>query len=171
MNYLLLPILAISLAATGCVGVSQHSLSGQNSTTSSFEHSHHQGPGAPQWQGADKLTLTYSTGEHTAVLDSDRVTLIFPNLSAGEVSSFSFQGGELHIRVGGDGTSESTVIWCRNNDTATFHSRYENGINTIQFFGRTIKLSNQARLVIANGAAVIPTANDNSNSKQIVHVR
>jgi hypothetical protein len=170
MNRLLLIFVAIIPAVTGCI--SHHFVSGQNSTTSTqanFDRSHNQGAGAPQWQGPDRLTLTYRIDRNSAVLDSDRLTLIFPNLSAGELSSFSFQGGELHIQVGGDGVSESTVSGRRNRDTATFHSHYENGTNTIQFFGRTVKLANQAHVIIVNNVAVSPPAND--NTKQIVHIR
>lgn len=155
MNRATVAIFALFL--TGCVAVSRHSHSTANSTT-------HARIG-PAFSDSESVILRYRVEKGAAILDSDRVTLVFPNLPDPELNAFNFQGGALAIQISGDGFSEATVNCQRNEFACKFNARYQNGTNQIEFFGRRVQLVNAATTIIVGDKSI-----DNHRNKICVAV-
>jgi hypothetical protein len=88
----------------------------------------------------------------SAVFASEKVTLIFPDLKRSERNSFD--GEELAIQIGGEGRSETTRSCNRNGRVTTFRAVYGNGITTITFCGREVKLMDEAQTVMVGEKAI-----------------
>lgn len=141
----LMPALFL-MALTGCV----------YRTQSHFSHNQtrHSTVGSHQWAQDERLELSYRVDGSDAILDSDRVMIVFQNLSDGERNAFSFQQGKVWIQIAGEGVSTVSVNCQSNRDKSNFLSRYENGTNTIQFCGREVRLANQGRLITTRNQIV-----------------
>ena len=160
MKALLLILLACTF--TGCI-----IRSGNHSSEFSTAHSSSlTGPSTTD----DQLKFVYRLEGNNAILDSDKVTLIFPGLSERQRHMFFLNAGFIPLQIAGEGTAETTVSCRRGPITAILHSRYQNGINTITFCGREVILSDHARRAtvaartfdLSNGKTEINVASNNS---------
>jgi hypothetical protein len=93
-----------------------------------------------------ELVFTCRTEGRDVILESEKLTLIFP--AALWIERKAFDGEEFWIQVGGHGSSEIVRSNGGHFGTAKFHARYKDGVNTIQFCGREVRLENAARTVI-----------------------
>lgn len=92
-----------------------------------------------------------------AVFESGKLTLFFPDLKTSERNSFD--GEDLPIQIAGGGRSE-TVRTCRRNwRTTTFRAVYQDGVSTITFCGREVRLADEARKVILADEVIELTPN------------
>lgn len=137
----LLPIL-LACTLTGCT------ISLNNSSEASTVHTSSLS-GALATEG--QLAFVYRVEGDNAILDSDKVTLIFPGLSERQRQIFFLNAGFIPLQIAGDGTAETTVSCRRNRAIAILNSRYQNGINTITFCGREVILFDHARRAITAG--------------------
>ncbi len=128
------------LALPGCASHSR-SHSGHQHTTYSTS-------GPRPWADEDTLQLAYRVEGNDAVMDSNRLTIIFPNLPSAARDSFSFQQGKVSIQIGGESTSSVTVECRRNNDLSSFQSQYANGANTVTFCGRQVRILDHGRSIL-----------------------
>jgi hypothetical protein len=133
---LLLALAAVLLS--GCVW--------HKRTTSQERTFPHNSSGARQLASETELVFTCRSEGNDVVLASDKLTLIFPDLRRHDRKAFD--GEEFWIQIGGEGSSEVVRSYRRNWRNAKFHARYKDGVNTIQFCGREVRLENGARKVI-----------------------
>ena len=143
-----LAVLSLALVLTGCVRVERKFVSRKTThsvTNTSNRHHQHWLVFKPHGDGKD------------AVFVSEKLTLIFPNLSRRERNSFD--GEDIAIQVAGEGCSEVTRTCNRNGRITTFNGRYKDGVSTITFGGREVKLADSARKVIL-GDKTINLANE-----------
>ena len=133
----------MALCLTGCFRFSSHVQSGHH-TTRNVTQAVHPSPRTNQ------LYFTYRVEGENAILDSDKVTLVFTDIPASERRVFSFNGGAFPVQIGGEGISEGTVSCRRNFASAKFRARYQDGTTTIQFCDREVKLKDQARIVLVS---------------------
>ena len=149
MRQIVSVLFAAALAiSSGCVR------SGKHFQSSATKHSF-----TPVLQQIDPRMLVFRqrADGKSAVFESDKVTLIFPELKRSERNSFD--GEELAIQIAGGGRSE-TVRSCRRNwRSTTFRAVYQHGVSTITFCGREVKLSDEARKVIAGDRVIELTPN------------
>jgi hypothetical protein len=135
LNMKLFILVLLAFTVTGCrIQSSSYKHSGHNLIT-------HTGAPAHPPAHPDQLVFVYRVEGSNAIFDSDKLTLIFPGVPKRQRDAFAFKSGFLAIQIAGHGVSESTVNSRRNFTTARFHSRYENGTNTITFCGRQVLLS------------------------------
>ena len=102
--------------------------------------------GTRQLVSETELVFTCRSEGNDVILASDKLTLIFPDVHRHDRKAFD--GEEFWIQIGGDGSSEIVRSYRRNWRNAKFHARYKDGVNTIQFCGREVRLENSARKVI-----------------------
>src|SRR5687768_6211863 len=138
MRNLMLALLALSLA--GCVRYSHHHGGSHTSFTS-------QG-GAGHLAENDQLEFTYRVEGANGIFDSDKVTLIFPDLRAGERNSFFLKDDRIAVQIAGEGRSTQTITHKHNKRQSAFTASYESGTNTITFCGRQVRLANRAQLIL-----------------------
>lgn len=148
---------ALALILTGCARFS-YLESGQHLTESRAMPSN---PPPPE----DHLRFTYRVEGRNALLDSDKVTFLFPDLSASERGTFFFMDGSFPVQIGGEGIFEGSVSVRRNFTTSSFSSHYENGTATIDFCGRKVLLADRARIAMIDERIV-----DLSSGKLMVRV-
>lgn len=143
-----------ALALCGCVRVKRN--------FASTKTSHSVTPGL---QRVDSRMLVFrqrAEGKH-AIFESDKVTLVFSNLKRRERNSFD--GEDLAIQIAGDGRSETMRTCNRNGRVTTFRAVYANGVSTITFCGREVKLMDEARKVTVGGTTI-----DLSGGERVVTV-
>ena len=102
--------------------------------------------GAHQLASETELVFTCRSEGNDVILESEKLTLIFPDVRRHDRRAFD--GEEFWIQIGGDGSSEIMRSYRRNWRNAKFHARYKDGVNTIHFCGREVRLENAARKVI-----------------------
>ena len=126
----------LTFLLTGCVRVERNF--GSSKTTQKTQYP---GQGNDHW-----LVFRQRADGNSAVFESDKLTLIFPNLNRRERNSFD--GEDLAIQIAGEGSSETTRTCNRNGRVTTFRARYKDGVSTVSFCGREVKLVETARKVI-----------------------
>src|SRR5687767_12208612 len=124
----------LTFLLTGCVRVERNF--GSSKTTQKTQYP----PG--QWNNHWLVFRQRAEGKD-AIFESDKLTLIFPNLSRTERNSFD--GEDLAIQIAGEGTSETTRTCNRNGRITTFQARYKDGVSTLTFCRREVKLAESAR--------------------------
>ena len=127
----------LTFLLTGCVRVDRNF--GSSKTTQKTQYP--SGPWNEHW-----LVFRPRAEGKNAIFESDKLTLIFPNLNRRERNSFD--GEDLAIQIAGEWTSETTRTYNRNGRVTTFHARYKDGVSTVTFCGREVKLVEAARKVI-----------------------
>ena len=95
--------------------------------------------------------FTYRVEGDKAIFDSDKVSLVFPDLPARQRRIFALKNGFINVQIAGEGNSECTVSHRRNFTVATLRSRYSNGTNYFNFCGREVMLVDNARQAITRG--------------------
>lgn len=148
---------ALALFLTGCARFS-YVESGQHLTNSGTV------PSKPI-RDEDRLQFTYRVEGRNAVLDSEKVTFLFPDLSANERGTFFFMDGSFPVQIGGEGIFDGTVSVRRNFGGSSFSSHYEKGVTTIDFCGRRVVLADHARTVLIDDKSI-----DLTNGKLMVRV-
>jgi len=139
-------VLLAVVAVVGFTGCVSHQRSSASTRTS------HSVEGARESVDRHMLVFRQRADGTSAVFESEKMTLIFPDLKRSERNSFD--GEELAIQVGGEGRSETTRSCNRNGRVTTFRAVYENGISTVTFCGREVKLMDEARTVMVGGKAI-----------------
>jgi hypothetical protein len=142
-------LLALALLLTGCIRAERNF--GASKTTQKTQH-----PG--QWNDHWLVFRQRSEG-NSAIFESDKLTLIFPHLNRRERNSFD--GEDIAIQIAGEGTSETTRTCNRNGRVTTFHARYKDGVSTVTFCGREVKLVEEARKIVL-GDKIIDLATENA---------
>jgi hypothetical protein len=136
------------LVSGGCVRKEKH-----------FQSSRTHQTFMPALQQVDPRMLVFrqrAEGD-SAVFESDRITLVFANLKRRERNSFD--GEDLPIQIAGGGRSEVVRSCNRNGRTTIFRAVYKDGVSTITFCGREVKLADEARKVILGDKEIELVAN------------
>lgn len=141
----LLVIFPLALALSGC-HISAHRHSTGHFTTTQF--SANAGKVIPP----TNLMFTYRVDGSNAIFDSDKVTLIFPDLPAGQRKAF--KGGPFPVQIAGDGITETKVTSRRNLSTSSLTARFENGVTTFNFCGSEVTLRDGASIATTAAQAV-----------------
>src|SRR5687768_14189896 len=134
--FLLMAVMGVSLS--GCVrhrsGLTLQQTIRENSS------------GARQLAAENEIVFTCRSEGNDVILESEQLILVFPKVR--RIERTAFDGEEFWVQVGGEGSSEVARSHGRNFGTAKFHARYKDGVSTIQFCGREVRLENAARKVI-----------------------
>jgi len=132
-----------AIASSGCVRVERSFGSTKTSHTVT-----------PALQQIDTRMLVFRQRPegNSAVFESDKVTLVFPDLKRSERNSFDRE--ELAIQISGSGRSETMRSCNRNGRLTTFRAVYEDGVSTITFCGREVKLTNGAQTVLVGDRTI-----------------
>ena len=107
-------LLSLTFILSGCVRVERNfAFRKTTHSVTNPSNPHHQNwlVFKPQAEGKDALFV------------SDKVTLVFPNLSRRERNSFD--GDDIAIQVAGEGSSEVTRTCNRSGRITTFNARYK----------------------------------------------
>lgn len=151
MKISLLPVVAAAaLAFSGCVVKFNSSYSSHNTTMSKSSLT----PSAAQ----EQMVFRYTNYNGKAVLESDRVVLVFDGISRDEQRAFHFGGNAQTIQINGTGTSAVDVSCRRNVAFLRFHSAYADGTNTLQFGKQVVQFVNNGQILIA-GQESVPLTN------------
>jgi hypothetical protein len=135
-------LLALALLLSGCVRVERNF--GSSKTI------HKQYP--PGVWNEHWLVFRQRPSGNSAIFESDKLTLVFPDLSRRERNSFD--GEDIAIQIAGEGNSETTRTCNRNGRITTFQARYRDGVSTITFCGREVKLAESGHKVILTNQTI-----------------
>jgi archaellum component FlaF (FlaF/FlaG flagellin family) len=149
MKISLLPVVAAALAFSGCVVRFNSSHSSHNTTVSRS--------GLTPAVSQDQMVFRYTNYNGKAVLESDRVVLVFDGISRDEQRAFHFGGNAQAIQISGNGVSGVDVSCRRNVAFLRFHSDYANGTNTLQFGKQVVQFVDNGQLLLAGKESVALT--------------
>ena len=135
-------LLTLALLLSGCVRVERNF----GSSKTSYKQ-HPPGVWNEHW-----LVFRQRAEGKNAIFESDKVTLIFPDLRRRERNSFD--GEDIAIQIAGEGSSETTRTCNRNGRITTFNARYKDGVSTITFCGREVKLAESGHKVILTNQTI-----------------
>jgi hypothetical protein len=137
----LLPALLLVLFLTGCLRYHRHLSASTSSTTSSRL--------AAGGESATHLPFEYYSRGGKAALKSDRLVLVFHDLTDGQRQTFHFPDSGHSLQISGAG-HQSVSTSCRHNLTfVKFQASYQDGTNTIEFGGQTVRGTSCADRVTA----------------------
>jgi hypothetical protein len=97
----------------------------------------------------NKMVFSYVIREGEAALESERVVLVFADLSPTQQKLFHFQGDRQTVQVGGEGFSSISRTFATHRGAVGFHSNYEHGTNTLKFGKQTVQFINGGNTLLA----------------------
>jgi hypothetical protein len=118
------------------------------------------------WPDEDRMLLRYQIRDQQAVLESERVVLVFEGLSQEQQRLFHFQEPQQAVQIAGPGMSSVSTSCANAKHVITFRSDYAGGTNTLEFGERRVRLTQAGRLLLVKEQAV-----DLSEGQKIIHFK